>query len=74
MSGNDHGHDAGHGHDAHGGPGDIIPVGSFQDRMLGLLCLCVVVGFVFWGMVFVHIGQAHQNDKPDETHEFVHHE
>jgi hypothetical protein len=74
MSGNDHGHGAGHGHDAHDGPGDIIPVGSTQDRVLGFVCLFALLGFCWWGKIFYDIGVAHQNDKPEETHEFTHHE
>ncbi len=41
----DHGHDAGHGHDSNA-PADIIPLGSWQDMCLGavsifaLVCLC----------------------------------
>lgn len=47
MSGDDHGHGSGHGHDD--GPSDIIPVGSWQDNLLALISIGALLGLCWYG-------------------------
>jgi hypothetical protein len=69
MSSDDHGHGSDHGHDD--GPSDIIAVGSWQDKMLALVCVIALVFLGIWGNNFLAIAAAHTADKPpaEEGHE-----
>lgn len=53
MSGNDHGNSSGHGHGSHDDvPTDIIPLGSWQDYILLVICLATLWGFYLWAAGF----------------------
>ncbi len=75
MSGADHGH----GSDHDQGVTDIIPLGSWQDNLLALICLCVLAGFAWWGSGFapgaikvaVHEG-AHEHGAESQSSEHEH--
>ena len=51
MSGDDHGHGSGHGH-GDDAPNDIIPLGSLQDNILGVVAASALVGLVWFMMFF----------------------
>lgn len=52
AGGSDHSHDGhGHGSDEHGSE-QIIPHGSWQDRLLALVALAALGGLVWWGSMF----------------------
>jgi hypothetical protein len=51
MSGDDHGHGSGHGH-GDDAPNDIIPPGSLQDNILGVVSASALVGLVWFMMFF----------------------
>lgn len=68
MSGDDHGH--GHGHDSHAGPEDIIPVGSWQDAFLALICFAVLGGFAWWGQGLQEVKlPEHHGGHEEHSHE-----
>jgi len=68
SGGDDHGNSSGHGHDSNNAPTDIIPLGSWQDNLLALVCLATLVGFYFWAQGFQTISRAHQGENGRQTH------
>ena len=63
MSGDNHGHSSQDGHESDDVKKDIIPIGSWQDKILALVCIATLVGFYFWAKGFLDISQQ-QHDKP----------
>lgn len=68
MSGSNHEHSSGHGHDSNDGSTDIIPVGSLQDKILLAICVLTLAGLVSWAQGFWAISNAHQGENGRETH------
>lgn len=66
MSSDDHGH-GGHGDGHDDGPSDIIPVGSWQDKLLAMIAIAALAGLTYFSAGYVqgikvpeaHHGAAH---------------
>jgi hypothetical protein len=65
MSGDNHGSTGGH--DFVEDPARVIPPGSWQDKLLALVCLAVLFGFFLWAKDFQELPAA-QSEKGSQTH------
>lgn len=77
MSDDSHGHGAGHGHDSHDGPSDIIAPGSWQDQFLAIISLVALAGLCYWGAGYyqgggITVPQAHEHQAHSAGHAAEH--